>query len=262
MASALFFILLFSGLWALALGASRHYYVVEVKATWDDAQKWCRENYSDLATIENEDEMNAVKELLKGKKVKFWIGLKQNMTYWNIYKERSWFWSDGARFNYTYWCYGEPNNDDEKRHCVEVYKGNNTWNDANCEHSNSFICYRKRPPITVIAQNKTWQEALRFCRQNHVDLLYIYSKEMQDWVEYATQNVTTDVWIGLRHTCALGFWYWVSGKTICYQNWAPGNGTGVEDCNGVERTGALLAGSKKWVSLTQTQELNFICITF
>ncbi|KAF7706740.1 hypothetical protein C0J45_6276 [Silurus meridionalis] len=80
MASALFFILLFSGLWAFALGASRHYYAVKVNATWDDAQKWCRENYSDLATIENEDEMNAVKELLKEEHDKFWIGLKQNMT--------------------------------------------------------------------------------------------------------------------------------------------------------------------------------------
>ncbi|KAF7706738.1 hypothetical protein HF521_019992 [Silurus meridionalis] len=125
-----------------------------------------------------------------------------------------------------------------------------------------ILLFSEQPPIKVIAQKKTWREALRFCRQNHVDLFYIYSKDIQDWVEYATKNVTTDVWIGLRHTCALGFWYWVSGKTICYQNWAPGNGTGVEDCNGVERTGALVAKSKKWVSLPQTQELNFICITF
>ncbi|KAI5616217.1 hypothetical protein C0J50_24216 [Silurus asotus] len=253
-----------AGLFALALGASRQFYVVKENKKWDEAQKWCRENYTDLATIESEEEMNAVKEALDTTTGHFWIGLKQdNSSSAVVFKNRSWVWSDNTRVSYENWNDKEPNNDgtDNAVEILDKSKGYK-WNDANNSHSISFVCYKKRPPITVIAQNKTWREALRFCRQNHVDLLYIYSKEMQDWVEYATKNVTTDVWIGLRHTCALGFWYWVSGETICYQNWAPGNGTGVEDCNGVERTGALLAGSKKWVSLPQTQELNFICITF
>ncbi|KAF5898837.1 macrophage mannose receptor 1-like, partial [Clarias magur] len=80
-------------------------------------------------------------------------------------------------------------------------------------------------PLIVIKEEKTWREALRFCRQNHVELVSIESEEMQDWVGVVTQNafsnVTSRVWIGLRHTCALGFWYWVTGETICYQNWAP-----------------------------------------
>ncbi|XP_046706984.1 macrophage mannose receptor 1-like [Silurus meridionalis] len=265
MASAVLFILLFlAGLFALALGASRQFYVVKENKKWDEAQKWCRENYTDLATIESEEEMNALKKALKTTSGHFWIGLKQdNSSSSVVFNNRSWVWSDNTRVSYKNWKDDEPNNNGINN-AVEIWAESTgyIWNDAKNSYPQSFVCYKKRPPITVIAQNKKWQEALRFCRQNHVDLLYIYSKEMQNWVEYATQNVTTDVWIGLRHTCALGFWYWVSGETICYQNWAPGNGTGVEDCNGVERTGALLAASKKWVSLPQTQELNFICITF
>ncbi|KAF4088789.1 hypothetical protein AMELA_G00058760 [Ameiurus melas] len=217
--------------------------------------------------------MDAVKDLLKEEKDNFWkrtnngerrvwIGLRQNETYWDIYKNRSWYWSDGAPYNYTYWQYGEPNNNGDVDYCVEVYSGNNTWNDAGCDHLNSFVCYKKRTPLTVITEKKTWREALRYCRQNHVDLVSVDSHEMQEWVGNVTKNVSSDMWIGLRHTCALGFWYWVNGEMICYQNWAPGNGTGVEDCGDVERTGAVLSESKKWVSLPQTQELYFICITF
>ncbi|XP_053350063.1 snaclec A9-like [Clarias gariepinus] len=131
-------------------------------------------------------------------------------------------------------------------------------------------CYKgsllrtEQTPLIVIKEEKTWREALRFCRQNHVDLVSLQSQEMQNRVELVIQNVSTNassMWIGLRHTCALGFWYWVTGETICYQNWAPGNGTGGEDCGDVERTGAMLSDSKKWISLPETQKLPFICVT-
>ena len=93
-----------------------------------------------------------------------------------------------------------------------------------------------------------------------MDLVSVHTEEVQRWVEAAVNYASTaNVWVGLRHTCAQGLWYWVSGSTMCYQNWAPGNGTGVEDCSGGERTGAVQSGSKKWVSLPETQTLNFIC---
>ncbi|KAK3566880.1 hypothetical protein QTP86_004760 [Hemibagrus guttatus] len=85
-----------------------------------------------------------------------------------------------------------------------------------------ILLFSGRTPIIVIPEEKTWHEARRYCRQNHVDLVSVCSQEMQDWVATATSNITTDVWIGLRHTRALGFWYWVRGEMVCYQNWAPG----------------------------------------
>ncbi|KAF5893784.1 macrophage mannose receptor 1-like, partial [Clarias magur] len=205
MDSAVHFILLFSGLWSLAFSASRQFYIQDTGTTnWDEAQKQCREKYTDLATIENQEEMDAVKNLLNGTQKKFWIGLKQNQTS----DKSSWFWSDGASYDYSNWNY-------------------------------------ERTPLIVIKEEKTWREALRFCRQNHVELVSVQSEEMQDLVGVVTRNaftnVTSRVWIGLRHTCDLGFWYWVTGETICYQNWAPGNGTGVEDCGDVERSGAMLS---------------------
>ncbi|XP_046694191.1 lithostathine-1-alpha-like [Silurus meridionalis] len=113
--------------------------------------------------------------------------------------------------------------------------------------------------------NLTWKEALRYCRNHHHDLVSVRSEEMQLWVKEVALNASTKhVWLGLRHTCALGFWYWVTGEMICYQDWAPGNGTGTEDCSNEERTGAVQSGGTKqqWVSLPQSNTLNFICSTY
>ncbi|XP_053486133.1 macrophage mannose receptor 1-like [Ictalurus furcatus] len=240
------------------------FYVVNTPMTWTDAQKYCRAKYTDLATIANDEEMNAVKEALNGSTEHFWIGLRQTDSNSSIvFNSRSWVWSDNSQVSYGYWNETEPNNDGIDN-CVEIWEAsaNNKWNDAGCNNTVHFVCYKRRTPLTVITEKKTWREALRYCRQHHVDLVSVDSQEMQDWVEVVTKNVSSDMWIGLRHTCALGFWYWVKGEMICYQDWAPGNGTGVEDCSDVERTGAVLSESKKWVSLPQTHELYFICITF
>ncbi|KAL7880773.1 hypothetical protein SRHO_G00030270 [Serrasalmus rhombeus] len=194
MSSALYLVLLFSALWTPSFCGTRQFHVVNEKKTWTDAQNYCKEKYTDLATIESQEEMNALLAVLNRKTGYFWIGLRQ--------KENA----------------------------------NNT--------------------------KKTWREALRYCRENHVDLVSVHTEEVQHWVESAVYYASTaNVWMGLRHTCAQSFWFWVSGSTMCYQNWAPGNGTGVEDCSGGERTGAVQSGSKKWVSLPEDQRLNFICTT-
>ncbi|KAI4899367.1 hypothetical protein NFI96_031364, partial [Prochilodus magdalenae] len=192
MSSALYVLLLFSALWTLSLCGTRHFHLVNEQKTWTEAQSYCRANFTDLATTESQQEMDAVKAALNGAGGYFWIGLSQTV---------------------------EQN---------------------------------------II--NKTWGDALRYCRENHVDLVSVHTEEVQHWVEVITKNASTaNVWVGLRHTCAQRIWFWVSGSTICYQNWAPGNGTGVEDCSGGERTGAVQSGSKQWVSLPETQTLNFIC---
>ncbi|KAL6491163.1 hypothetical protein MHYP_G00015080 [Metynnis hypsauchen] len=255
MSSALYLALLFSALWTLSLCGTRQFYVVNESKTWTDAQKHCKGNFNDLATTESQEEMNAVKAVLNRTTGHFWIGLKQK----DIQISRSWIWSDGSNFSYTYWKSGEPNNNGSDN-CVELQsESEHRWNDAKCCWPIPFVCY-KELPLILINQTKTWREALRYCRENHVDLVSVHTEDIQHWVETAVYYASTaNVWMGLRHTCTLSFWFWVSGESICYQNWVPGNGTGVEDCSGGERTGAVQSGSKKWVSLPEDQRLNFIC---
>ncbi|XP_036453263.1 macrophage mannose receptor 1-like [Colossoma macropomum] len=251
MSSALYLILLFSALWTLSFCGTRQFHVVNETKNWTDAQKYCREKFTDLAIIESQQEMNAVIAVLNGTADDFWIGMRKNYT--------SWIWSDGSNSSYTYWNTGEPNNGGGD-YCVQLLKDSTyKWNDDYCTSPNPFICY-KELPLILINQTKTWREALRYCRVNHVDLVSVHTEEIQNWVETAVDYASTaNVWMGLRHTCTLNIWFWVNGESMCYDNWAPGNGTGVEDCSGGERTGAVQSGSKKWVSLPEDQRLNFIC---
>ncbi|XP_017538271.2 macrophage mannose receptor 1-like [Pygocentrus nattereri] len=230
----------------------RQFHVVNQDKNWTDAQKHCRETYTDLATIESQEEMNALIAVLNGTASDFWIGMNYNT---------NWAWSDGSAMSYTYWMSGEPNNIGVEN-CAKfsnLYAF--SWNNIHCHLTLQFICY-KSLPLILIKQQKTWREALRYCRENHVDLVSVHTEKIQKWVETAVYYASTaNVWMGLRHTCAQSFWFWLSGSTICYQNWALGNGTGLEDCSGGEITGAVQSGSKQWVSLPEDQRLNFICTT-
>uniref|UniRef100_A0AAY5EKY1 C-type lectin domain-containing protein n=1 Tax=Electrophorus electricus TaxID=8005 RepID=A0AAY5EKY1_ELEEL len=111
-------------------------------------------------------------------------------------------------------------------------------------HVHFIICFQYK---LVFSHEMTWRDALRYCSENHVDLVSVLTNETQEWVETVTKNVSTpNVWMGLRHTRTLGFWYWVSG----------------EYCSNGERSGAVQSGSKQWVSLPDTQKLNVIYFYF
>ncbi|XP_037390024.1 ladderlectin-like [Pygocentrus nattereri] len=122
MSSALYLVLLFSALWTLSFCGTRQFHVVNENKNWTDAQKHCREKYTDLATIESQEEMNALVAVLNEKTGHFWIGLRQkenkdNTCFQGAARPRMasgvnqcWTWSDGSNFSYSNWNSGEPNN--------------------------------------------------------------------------------------------------------------------------------------------------------
>ncbi|KAJ8365992.1 hypothetical protein SKAU_G00148230 [Synaphobranchus kaupii] len=118
----------------------------------------------------------------------------------------------------------------------------------------SFICYDDN--LILVKQNKTWDEALTYCRQHHDDLVSVTTETLQHWVKRRAENASTGhVWLGLRFSCTLRFWFWVNSEGLCYDNWALGNP--VNECR---HTGAIESrNGQKWVSLSETERLNFIC---
>uniref|UniRef100_A0A3B1KFX9 C-type lectin domain-containing protein n=1 Tax=Astyanax mexicanus TaxID=7994 RepID=A0A3B1KFX9_ASTMX len=86
--------------------------------------------------------------------------------------------------------------------------------------SNDWLRYKI--PLILIKEKKTWWEALRYCRENHVDLVSVHTEGIQRWVETVARNTSTDnVWVGLRHTCDLN-WIWSDESDSSYSNWIPG----------------------------------------
>ncbi|XP_058236236.1 lithostathine-1-alpha-like [Hemibagrus wyckioides] len=118
--------------------------------------------------------------------------------------------------------------------------------------------------LILIKENLTWWEALRYCRNHHHDLVSVRTEEMQLWVKEVAQDASTEhVWLGLRHDCVQRVWFWVFGSMVCYEDWAPGNGTWNEDCSHENRSGAVQSGGEqKWIELHESDKLNFICSTY
>ncbi|XP_011604049.2 C-type mannose receptor 2-like isoform X3 [Takifugu rubripes] len=113
--------------------------------------------------------------------------------------------------------------------------------------------------LILIRENLTWIQALSYCRKNHVDLVHITTRDVQEKVAAIVKNSTSPhVWTGLRYTCLFNFWFWATSAPGCYQNWAPGQGP--QRDYGCRVTGAVQAtGGQQWVGLPDGERLNFIC---
>ncbi|XP_029968084.1 macrophage mannose receptor 1-like [Salarias fasciatus] len=110
-----------------AQGDQKTYTLIEEKKKWEDAQSYCRINYTDLAMIENEQENKKVLSLITGHKV--WIGL---------YRE-AWMWSDGSSKSFWKWRTQQPDNANFSQSCVAEYPDHD-WDDRPCQSEIPFIC--------------------------------------------------------------------------------------------------------------------------
>ncbi|XP_020318542.1 macrophage mannose receptor 1 [Oncorhynchus kisutch] len=218
--------------------------------TWRDAQMYCRENHTDLASVRNQTENEEIFRLASGDSV--WIGLFRSF----------WKWSDQSNCSFRNWHERQHDNTEGNQICAVTFMNySGRWGFQKCDEKQPFFCYYNK--VILIRQNKTWKDALAYCREHHNNLVSVHSEKVQRWVEAQAKRASTPhVWLGLRFTCTLNLWFWVSGESTCYNNWASGNGTIMEDCGrtGVRSTGAVEKdGRHKWVSLPDTVELNFIC---
>ncbi|KAF1385225.1 hypothetical protein PFLUV_G00105520 [Perca fluviatilis] len=213
-----------------------------MKMNWTDAQSFCRKNYTDLISGVNQIEL--FKTQYQNDTVQhdgndyFWIGL---------FRDTFWSWSDGSSFSFTSWDQGQP----EKTCAVTTSNGN--WSSDHCNNTKPFFCYNDS--VILIKESMIWEDALYYCRDHYGDLVSITNLDEQRWVqERAKMASTPHVWMGLRYTCTLDFWFWVSDETVHYTNWGPDQPG--DDCN---MSGAMDRNGT-WVKLIDDDnQLNFIC---
>uniref|UniRef100_A0A3P9IBR6 C-type lectin domain-containing protein n=1 Tax=Oryzias latipes TaxID=8090 RepID=A0A3P9IBR6_ORYLA len=216
---------------------TRFYFIKEVK-TWFEAQRFCRDKHTDLVSGLQQ---------LRDEKLKTIINLENQ--YFNDYTyvfiglfNDAWEWSNGSSFSFRQW--DENNdNDDHKYYCGAIRK-DLKWVDHGCGR------------FYFIKEDRTWEEALYYCRHHHHDLVTITNMDEQRWVQEKTKNASSPfVWTGLRYTCSLGFWFWVSDEVVHYKNWASPGQVNECDMSGAMQTG----GEHQWFKKHDEEKFNFFC---
>ncbi|KAL2078890.1 hypothetical protein ACEWY4_024634 [Coilia grayii] len=117
-------------------GTNSTHVLVEDKKNWTDAQRYCRENHTDLASVRNQTEntqiQNTINQTPNTTDNYVWIGLFRD----------AWEWSDGSSSSFRHWGPGEPNYGSSNQHefCAEM-KPSGLWNGVQCNSKRKCICY-------------------------------------------------------------------------------------------------------------------------
>ncbi|MEQ2226394.1 hypothetical protein ILYODFUR_027018, partial [Ilyodon furcidens] len=114
------------------VGGSPSYFVSTFSLNWTEAQRFCRANYVDLASIRNQTENEIIRSLVGASVV--WIGL---------YREK--LWSDGSPSLFRHWADGQPNDPSGDQCVAGSFTDSGRWSDESCSLSLPFVCYRPAP---------------------------------------------------------------------------------------------------------------------
>ncbi|XP_075322559.1 putative C-type lectin domain family 20 member A [Odontesthes bonariensis] len=202
---------------------ARHHHYVNLPMTWADAQQYCRDKYTDLATFESMDDISRLKADFSYSYA--WIGLWDDPKSWKTSMgndTNSWRWSttgETSKTGFQMWDSGQPDYKGAKETCVAMETAG-LWFDQDCSQTRDFICYnvtkQNKKNYVYISQGETWKSAQEYCRKHYTDLAMIENGE-----ENAEANRTkpsgTAPWIGLYRVP----WTWSDKSKSSFTNWDP-----------------------------------------
>lgn len=127
------FLFIFTVFFHFTVGSLEFHFINQSKS-YREAQTYCRQSYTDLATIENPTDMNTLIGLVSTTADTAWIGLE-------IGNEWNWHWSRADKRDYFNWETEETQASTEEECAAVSQKG--TWLMKDCKEEHSFVCHGK-----------------------------------------------------------------------------------------------------------------------
>ncbi|XP_062372378.1 L-selectin-like [Sardina pilchardus] len=182
--------LLLSGLVSLSSSVPHQFHVVKEQKNWSEAQQYCREKFTDLATIDDMTEMEKVKSKIhEAGAGDAWIGLKRGDWQWSL-ADRDFYRENEAEFR--------------------------NWNPGG----------DSTHPYVLVTDSKNWTDAQSYCRENHTDLASVRNQAENDQVEQVRRALGRSAYFGLFRAA----WSeWSDGSSSSFRYWNSGepNNVGV-----------------------------------
>ncbi|XP_046699366.1 macrophage mannose receptor 1-like isoform X2 [Silurus meridionalis] len=197
------------------------YYLIMTPVTWSTAQNYCRVMYTDLATIESDNDWVRLNKLITSQNIKapFWVGLYNDINSWR------WSFNEVPLQNTTFrkWGSGDPDNNHARESCG-IINNDGYWWDAYCYDLRPFICYNGTNSgadrfVGVTSPMLTWSGAQTYCRTFHTDLATVTNSTDNDLLaQLASVMSSICYWIGFYRDT----WKWSDGTNISNLQWANG----------------------------------------
>uniref|UniRef100_A0A3P9LSH0 C-type lectin domain-containing protein n=1 Tax=Oryzias latipes TaxID=8090 RepID=A0A3P9LSH0_ORYLA len=118
-------------------GTSATFYHINTNMSWPAAQSYCRNHYTDLASIRNEAENLQIRDM-KALAENIWIGLYRG----------AWRLINGSLPTLRYWKDGQPSSNDEDC-AVANFEDQGKWEDWNCTDRRASVCYHSKKSFVL-----------------------------------------------------------------------------------------------------------------
>ncbi|NXQ96204.1 MRC1 protein, partial [Sagittarius serpentarius] len=219
------------------------YFVTRSKMNWEEAQKNCNNNASELASILDPYSQALLFLLAQEYGEPLWIGLNSNVT------NGKYQWIDRWRLVYSKWSSGEP-----KQTLACVYLDTDgTWKTASCKEKLFSVCKKSdvmaptEPPqlpgkcpesrghkswipfhrhcyYFEASRKRSWSQAHQECARLAADLVsvgdYTEANFLSDTIKIL-HGKSPNFWIGLKKNDR-GQWVWTDESAMDFVNWQMG----------------------------------------
>ncbi|XP_034089908.1 uncharacterized protein LOC117558055 [Gymnodraco acuticeps] len=251
METVLLIIIALSGLSAVSSHAERQYHFVSEAKTMSEAQRYCREKHTDLATVDSMEVVKLLNDMAGQHNQAAWIGLHDDRD------TRRWSMSDPSFYGpgqteFRPWRSGQPSNGHDEQ-CT-LLNSDGTWVDNACNYVTWVICFDVTGPnaaFVITKSSMNWTDAQSYCRENHTDLASVRNQtEYQQIVDLLPEGGW--YWIGLYRDS----WKWSDGSNSSFKYWKENepNYNALKVC-----VAAAFDNSGKWEDLDCGVEKPFIC---